>query len=73
MKYCVYTPAYDYGGSDYDPPEYGSDVAEVDAPTKREALVRGVRELRRTHSRWLQDRESDGHCPFTALKAEPLE
>ncbi len=66
MKYFVVTPPYEqvYG-------EYGSDVAEVEATSKREALVKGLRELRRMRSRWLQDQASDRHSPFAGLKAEP--
>ena len=66
-KYFVVTPPYEEPGS------CGSDVVEVEADTKREALVKGVRELRRTHSHWLQDQESDGHSPFAGLKVELVE
>jgi len=72
MRWFVITPPYErYPGNAWgnpEPPEYGADVVEVEAETKRKALVEGVRELRRTHSRWLQD--YDGN-PFTGLTVEP--
>ena len=67
MKYCVYTPAYEQGYN-----EYGSDTAIVEAPNKKAALVEGVRQLRLSQSRWLQDQQSNGCSPFTGLKAEEL-
>ena len=77
MKWFVITPAYEcYPRNAYvdpEPPEYVADVVEVDAPTKRQALVQGVRELRRTRSRWLEDQVSNGSNPFTGLKAETFE
>lgn len=66
----IVTPRYMlYGPTHLDPPEYGSDVVEVSADTKRQALVKGVRELRRIGSHWLQDMTSDGRSPFTGLQA----
>lgn len=74
MKWLVYTPTYERIRASYSGPgEYGSDTAEVSADTRREALVRGLRELRRSYSSWVSDQESDGHSPFHGLKAEPLE
>jgi hypothetical protein len=63
-----------YTGSPFTgPSEYGSDAVEVDADNKRQAIVLGVKELRRINSHWLQDQTSDGHSPFTGLRAEILE
>ena len=64
MKYYVFTPPY---GDMYG---YGSDVAEVEAETKRKAKVLGLRELRRTRSRWIADAETDNRCPFSKLNVE---
>ena len=67
IKWCVFTPAY---GEQY---SYGSDTTEVQAHSRREALVIGLRVLRALGSRWIQDQQSDGRNPFNGLKAEPLE
>ena len=71
MRWFIVTPAYErYPGNAYgdpEPPEYGADVVEVEADNKRKALVAGVKELRRTRSRWLQDHDGN---PFTGLKVE---
>lgn len=74
MRWFVITPAYErypinvYG--EPDPLEYGADVVEVEAETKRKALVEGVRELRRTRSEWIRDQLSDNRNPFSGLTAE---
>ena len=68
MKYLIVTPEYETYYGDYEPPEYGCDVVEVEASTKREAKVLGLRELRRTGSKWILDGASDEHNPFTGLK-----
>lgn len=74
MNWLVYTPPYErYPGSRHgwepEPPEYGSDVVEVVAKTRKQALVLGLRELRRTHSYWVRDVEGN---PFNGLGAEAL-
>jgi hypothetical protein len=68
----VITPSYTtyYNSWSLDPPEYGCDVVSVDAPTKRQAKVEGVRKLRAIKSEWIQDAASDGVSPFTGLKVE---
>ena len=71
-KYIVFTPSYELRSA-YAPPETGSDVVEVEATTRVAALVLGLRELRRMHSHWVADRESDNRCPFVGLKAEEVE
>ena len=70
MRYWVSTPAYSRGGDWYNPPEFGSDVVEVDAPTKRAAIRLGLRALRKMGSRWVRDMESDKRCPLNGLKAD---
>lgn len=71
MHWYVITPEYTNYYNDWDePPEIGADVVTVEANTKREALVKGVRELRRTRSGWLDDANSN---PFTGLRAEKAE
>ena len=67
-RYCVFTPPYE----NYDN-EYGSDVVEVEATTKRKALVLGLAKLRLQRSQWVQDQTSDGRSPFAGLKCEELE
>jgi hypothetical protein len=70
MRYYVVTPPYErYSSSIYDPGEYGCDVVEVEAPTKKQAKVKGLRELRRTHSHWIRD-YCDGN-PFKGLEVIP--
>lgn len=68
--WIVCTPKYRDWGWDDEPPEEVTDVVAVEAATKREALVKGVRELRRIRSHWLQDQRSDNANPFTGLTAE---
>jgi hypothetical protein len=68
MKWIVFTPPYEIARYD-SYPEYGSDVVEVEAVCKRDALIRGLRELRRTRSQWVEDRQFDGHNPFNGLGA----
>lgn len=70
-RWWVYTPPHNhYSSGYYDPAEYGSDVVQVEAESRKEALVLGLRELRRTHSDWVRDMESDLRNPFNGLKAE---
>ena len=74
MKYLVFTPVYDrIPERYYDPGEPGADVVEVEAETKRAALVKGLRLLRDQGSKWVSDQGADGHSPFNGLQAELLE
>ena len=68
-KYLVVTPPFDRVGN-FNPSEYGSDVVLVEATGKRKAIVLGLRELRRTRSKWLRDHEGN---PFNGLKVEEVE
>lgn len=74
MHWEVYTPQYMNYGSPFDlePPEYTCDWVVVEAETRRQALVEGVRELRRIGSDWILDQQSDGASPFTGLKANKM-
>ena len=65
-EYMTYG-SYGDGSLGLDPPEYGCDVVEVQALTKREAKILGLREFRRTSARWLD--YCDGN-PFTGIKVE---
>jgi len=65
VKYFVVTPAYESGGSEYEPPDYGSDVAEIEAINRRLAKAVGLKALRKMNSRWVDDL---GNNPFKGLK-----
>lgn len=73
MNYIVYTPYYSrtMGSTlDLDPPEYVADVVDVEANTKREALIKGLQKLRRGDSYWVREMEGDLRNPFNGLKAQ---
>lgn len=54
------------------PLEYWHDVVEVMAPTRREAIRKGVREMLADSARftWVHDQRGDGMCPYTGVRAE---
>lgn len=56
-----YSNLYDEG-----PPEYGCDVASVAAPTKREAIRRGTKLLKK----WVAEARGEGFNPFAGVTAE---
>ena len=70
--YYVVTPEYEQVVPILDdgtgPVELVSDVAYVEAKNQREALVFGVRELRRDKSKWLRAQTINECSPFTGLK-----
>lgn len=68
-RYFVMTPEFNRVGS-YAPPEYGRDLVEVEADTRRKALVIGLRELKRMGSPPIDDAISDGRTPFGILTIE---
>lgn len=75
MHYGVVTPqfwSYHYY-YDIDPPEYGADYVEVEAPNKRRAKVEAVRKMRQEGMEWVSDQASDGASPFTGLKVLDLQ
>ena len=51
------------------PLEYGCDVVEIEADTKADARVLGVKEFRRIGAGYLADVEN----PFAGIKVEPYE
>lgn len=74
-KYAVVTPEYLIHNERYDPPEppeYGCDYLEVEAPTAREAKILAVCEWRKRPRRnnYVARQLSDDCNPFTGLKAE---
>ena len=69
MRYFVMTEEFNRVGS-YHPPEYGRDVVEVEAKTKREARVLGLRALRKMRSTPVMDAESDNRNPLGTLTVE---
>lgn len=70
-RWYVVSPAY-WSGRSWDPPDpgdYGSDVVKVEAPTKRAAIVAGVRKMRaEIRQGWHNWYGSDQH-PFKGMKA----
>ena len=72
-KWWVITPEYGTVVAVLDdgtgPEEFGRDVVEVEAPTRREALVLGLRKLRLQRSRWIWNQEADRRNPFNGLEA----
>lgn len=70
MHWSVLTPKYiEYYSTDsLEPPEEVVDYVCVEAETRRQALVQGLRELRAIKSAWLDDKYSN---PFKGLMAIP--
>lgn len=75
-RYYVVSPEYEtYHGGGYDPPEppeWGCDFVEIEADSKRDALILGVREIMRTQKRhsWAHDNQLDGKPPWAGYKVE---
>jgi hypothetical protein len=79
-RWLVFTPEYseviailDDGSG---PIEYGCDVIEVEAETRRDAIAFGVKlMLAATHSKYpyVHDARSDKVCPYTGVRAELVE
>jgi len=77
QPYYVISPSYETSGSYAlcEPPEYGADVVEVEARTKREAVIKGVKILLEKpqgygRTTWASTNRSDGQSPFAGYKAE---
>ena len=66
-EYGTVVPVLDDGTG---PEEFGCDVVEVEAPTRREALVLGLRELKKVTKGWINWYRDDTSNPFTGLRAE---
>ena len=72
-SFYVSSPDYTTGGYIGDPPEppeYGADCVEVRAHTKREAIVLGVRLMRKQRRSWAEENISDGRPPWEGIRAE---
>ena len=74
-RWYVFTPEYgevipitDEGQG---PMEYNADVIEVEAETRRDALICGVRLMRANPREYHWFRHCDGN-PFVGVKAEPV-
>lgn len=72
----VYSPDYQTSPMSYDPPdpgEYGADVIEVEAESKRDAIILGVAALmkERRHT-WASDNRGDGQPPWAGYKADEV-
>jgi hypothetical protein len=73
-------PVLDYGTG---PTEYGCDVIEITAETKRDAIALGVREMLRapygdfarngSRFKWCRDARNDGYNPYAGVRAERAE
>lgn len=71
-RYYVVTPEYPSGCGYDEPPEWGADVIEVEARTRREAVRIGVKEMLRIGGRqyrWVHDQRGNGQNPFAGVKA----
>jgi hypothetical protein len=82
-RWTVYTP--DYGivvpvtDEGQGPTEYGCDVIEIEADTRRDAITLGVKEMLKGRSgghglgmcfQWCLDQRSDNANPWAGVKAE---
>jgi hypothetical protein len=79
-RYYVVTPQYDSVVPILDdgsgPTESGCDVIEVEAPTKRAAVIEGVKRMLKGNPReykWCRAARSDGYNPFAGVRAIPIE
>lgn len=71
--YYVVSPEYmtDHGSYDPpEPPEYGCDVFEVEARTRREAIIAGVRLALAGPRSYARDNRLDGVSPHAGYRAE---
>ena len=79
MRWFVITPNYTYVERILDdgtgPTFEASDVIEVVADTRREAISKGVKEmLNRPKSfdfKYMHSQRADNACPYTGVRAEP--
>lgn len=78
-RWGVVTPEYDYTEpilDDGSGPNYSvRDYIEVEARTKRDAIILGVRAMTQAGWRvypWVYDQRSDNCCPFTGVIAERI-
>lgn len=71
--YWVYSPEFETPAYGMNPPEWGSDVVEVDAASRRDALLLGVREMERQRMRWVRNNRWDGKPPWAGIKVEQMD
>lgn len=76
-RYFVVSPGYESYGRPYgdppEPPEYGCDVLEIEADSKRTALILGVREMLTWRESWAKDNRDDGLPPWAGYRVEEVE
>ena len=63
-EYGTVVPVLDWGQG---PIEYNCDVIEIQARTKRDALLLGVKEMRRLQYEWFDDPSEN---PYTGVRVE---
>ena len=63
-RFVVYSPEFRQGY------ELVCDAVEVEARTKREAIILGGKEMLREGMWWVHDNRGDGSPPWKGLKAE---
>ena len=74
--WLIISPTYSYkewvcaeGGPSYDV----SDLVAIEAPTRHDAKVLGVRAMTEDSTcKWMQDQRGDGLCPFDGLRIEEV-
>lgn len=69
--YLVVSPEMEFYGGGYEPNEFGSCVVEIDAPSKRQAIVEALRS--NEFREWVRDQRGDNKNPFTGVVALPLD
>ena len=67
-EYGTVVPVCDDGTG---PMEYGCDAVEVEADTKRDALLLGVQELLKRDDSWPSVNRQDGQPPWAGMRVEP--
>jgi len=65
QKWEVVSPPIYYPGSDYGPPEEVPDYVVVEAGSRREAIIEGVRQMQH----WPDEARGDGKPPWAGVKA----
>jgi hypothetical protein len=70
--FFVYSPEYETPAYGMNPPEWGSDVVQVEAASKRDALLLGVKEMERKCMRWVRNNRWDGKPPWAGIKVEKV-
>ena len=55
-----------------EPPEYGCDVVEIEADSKRDAVILGVSMLLKDHKSWASMNRQDGLPPWAGYKVEEV-